>query len=91
MINQAPVMTALNMTKPESTITHPVWLQWFQEWYDWYRNTGRYTDPGHVSFGQVEPPHTTGLLAYSDGVNWVAGGGGAGYYRWNGGSWVFVG
>jgi hypothetical protein len=64
-------------------ITGAAWRQWFQEVYDWYAKTGRYTDPAHPQFGRVEPPRATGLLAYADGAGWDPGGG-AGYYRWSG-------
>ena len=89
MVKSAPTQTPLNISDPESVITHPAWLQWLQEWYDWYNKTGKWVDPMNPDFGKLEPPETTGLLAYANGTDWSPGA--AGYYRWNGAAWVAVG
>jgi hypothetical protein len=70
----------------------PPYVGWFAQLQDYYKRVLQYTDPTNPQFGKVEPPHTIGLLAWADGINWNPGGGGSeGYYRWAIGGWVYVG
>ena len=67
--------------------THPV----FKSFLDYYRTVLQWTDPANPNFGKVTPTlKYTGMLVYADGVAWDPGSG-AGYYRWDGAAWIYIG
>ncbi len=94
MRRQAPINANLFINAP-SSITEPMWLEWFQRLCDYYDQVGQWVDPYAPNFGKIEPParyKVNGVLVFADGTNWNPGSG-AGYYRWNAGgaAWVKIG
>ena len=68
------------------------WLEWLQRGTDYYNQVFRWTDPYYKYFGKSTPPSKTGLIAYADGVNWKPNGtGAAGYWYYNGSTWIKLG
>ncbi|MGD0229708.1 MAG: hypothetical protein ABSC19_05020 [Syntrophorhabdales bacterium] len=90
MRTEAPLKSPLFSNQPGSAIGDPSWVEWYQRLSDYYTQVLRYTDPYHPQFGKVEPPHVTGMMAYADNVNWKPGTQ-AGYYRWSGSAWQYIG
>jgi hypothetical protein len=73
-------------------LTDPAWQQWFAE----VAATGaalQYIDPTNPQFGKVVPQNpSVGMLIYADGVNAKPSGGTkAGFYRWTGSAWSYIG
>jgi hypothetical protein len=89
----APTSKPIFYTDPNSAITSPAWIEFYQRMYDYYDQVGKWADPYWTSFGKIEPSSpVTGLLAYANGTDWdPASDGTVGYFRWNGSAWVFVG
>lgn len=87
MRTKAPTEKPLIFLDPESAVTAPAWLEWFQRVYDYYDQVGKWVDPYHTNFGKIAPAGSElrdGLLAYADGTNWnPAGDGSKGYFRYD--------
>ena len=93
MRTPAPVQRSLRLQAGQHQpllVNEPAWVVWFQTLWDWYQEVGRYTDPRYERFGKEAPATPlTGMLAYSDGVNWDPVSAGAPrYVRYDGAAWA---
>ena len=72
-----------------SDFQHPIFPTYLSK----YKALDQFTDPSNKNFGKVTPQNPyVGMQAYADGVNWnPLGTGHAGYYRWTGTAWVYIG
>jgi hypothetical protein len=67
--------------------SHPV----FSSYLDWYTALGQFDDPSNTNYGKVTPQKPyVGMRVYADGVN-LNFGSGAGFYRWTGTVWQYIG
>lgn len=87
MRTKAPTEKPVSFSDPESAVSSPAWIEWYQRVYDYYDQVLRWVDPYHVNFGKIEPTGTElkdGLIAYANGTDWdPAGDGTKGYFWYN--------